>query len=88
MLLLTPAMSPLCLIRLSMARRTPVATCIYKCQLSNAATEPTFSDIQGLSPVFMDEVADAAKMDFSGAGSYVVAHYKAMVRVAWIPQSP
>lgn len=55
---------------------------IYKCQLSNAATEPTFSDIQGLSPVFMDEVADAAKMDFSGAGSYVVAHYKAMVRVA------
>ncbi|MHD0340575.1 phage tail tip fiber protein [Klebsiella pneumoniae] len=55
---------------------------IYKCQLSNAATEPTFSDIQGLSPVFMDEVADAAKMDFSSAGSYVVAHYKAMVRVA------
>ncbi|HHV4008811.1 DUF1983 domain-containing protein, partial [Klebsiella pneumoniae] len=55
---------------------------IYKCQLSNSATEPTFSDIQGLSPVFMDEVADAAKMDFSGAGSYVVAHYKAMVRVA------
>ncbi|MDZ1465140.1 phage tail protein [Klebsiella quasipneumoniae] len=51
---------------------------IYKCQ----RTEPTFSDIQGLSPVFMDEVADAAKMDFSGAGSYVVAHYKAMVRVA------
>ncbi|MBC4754606.1 DUF1983 domain-containing protein [Klebsiella variicola] len=30
----------------------------------------------------MDEVADAAKLDFSGAGSYVVAHYKAMVRVA------
>jgi hypothetical protein len=55
---------------------------IYKCQLANAGTEPTFSDIQGLSPVFMDEVADAAKMDFSGAGSYVVAHYKAMVRVA------
>lgn len=55
---------------------------IYKCQLSNSATEPTFSDIQGLSPVFMDEVADAAKMDFSGAGSYVVAHYKTMVRVA------
>lgn len=55
---------------------------IYKCQLANAGTEPTFSDIQGLSPVFMDEVADAARMDFSGAGSYVVAHYKAMVRVA------
>lgn len=55
---------------------------IYKCQLSSAAAEPTFSDIQGLSPVFMDEVADAAKLDFSGAGSYVVAHYKAMVRVA------
>ncbi len=55
---------------------------IYKCLLANAGTEPTFSDIQGLSPVFMDEVADAAKMDFSGAGSYVVAHYKAMVRVA------
>ncbi|HHL5329865.1 TPA: phage tail protein [Klebsiella quasipneumoniae] len=55
---------------------------IYKCQLASAGTEPTFSDIQGLSPVFMDEVADAAKMDFSGAGSYVVAHYKAMVRVA------
>lgn len=55
---------------------------IYKCQLSSAAAEPTFSDIQGLSPVFMDEVADAAKLDFSGGGSYVVAHYKAMVRVA------
>lgn len=55
---------------------------IYKCQLSSATAEPTFSDIQGLSPVFMDEVADAAKLDFSGAGSYVVAHYKAMVRVA------
>ncbi|MEG8915474.1 phage tail protein [Klebsiella pneumoniae] len=54
---------------------------IYKLQLASNATEPTFSDIQGLSPYLADEVADAAKLDFASFGSYVIAHYKAFVRV-------
>ena len=54
---------------------------IYKLQLASNATEPKFSDIQGLSPYLADEVADAAKLDFTSFGSYVIAHYKAFVRV-------
>ncbi|WP_370516508.1 MULTISPECIES: phage tail tip fiber protein [Klebsiella] len=54
---------------------------VYKLQLANSAIEPTFSDIQGLSPYLIDEVADATKLDFASAGSYVVAYYKAFVRV-------
>ncbi|EML7430808.1 DUF1983 domain-containing protein, partial [Klebsiella pneumoniae] len=44
-------------------------------------TEPTFSDINGKAPISIDEVPDAAKLDFASAGSYVIAHYKAFVKV-------
>lgn len=54
---------------------------MYKLQLASSTTEPTFSDIQGLSPYLVDEVADVAKLDFASVGSYVIAHYKSFVRV-------
>ncbi|HDU2930628.1 TPA: DUF1983 domain-containing protein, partial [Klebsiella pneumoniae] len=47
----------------------------------NNTTEPTFSDINGKAPISIDEVPDAAKLDFASAGSYVIAHYKAFVKV-------
>ncbi|WP_142244271.1 phage tail tip fiber protein, partial [Klebsiella pneumoniae] len=40
-----------------------------------------FSDINGKAPISIDEVPDAAKLDFASAGSYVIAHYKAFVKV-------
>ncbi|RSD96967.1 phage tail tip protein [Klebsiella pneumoniae] len=54
---------------------------VYNVQLANNATEPTFSDINGKAPTSIDEVPDAAKLDFASAGSYVIAHYKAFVKV-------
>ncbi|HCB0365681.1 TPA: DUF1983 domain-containing protein [Klebsiella pneumoniae] len=54
---------------------------VYNIQLANNATEPTFSDINGKAPISIDEVPDAAKLDFASAGSYVIAHYKAFVKV-------
>lgn len=54
---------------------------VYNVQLANNTTEPTFSDISGKAPISIDEVPDAAKLDFASAGSYVIAHYKAFVKV-------
>ncbi|HGV4772756.1 TPA: phage tail protein [Klebsiella pneumoniae] len=54
---------------------------VYNVQLANNTTEPTFSDINGKAPISIDEVPDAAKLDFASAGSYVIAHYKALVKV-------
>ncbi|HDZ1443640.1 phage tail protein (plasmid) [Klebsiella pneumoniae] len=54
---------------------------VYNVQLTNNTTEPTFSDINGKAPISIDEVPDAAKLDFASAGSYVIAHYKAFVKV-------
>ncbi|HHC1791474.1 TPA: phage tail protein [Klebsiella pneumoniae] len=54
---------------------------VYNVQLANNTTEPTFSDIIGKAPISIDEVPDAAKLDFASAGSYVIAHYKAFVKV-------
>lgn len=54
---------------------------VYNVQLANNTTEPTFSDINGKAPISIDEVPDAAKLDFVSAGSYVIAHYKAFVKV-------
>ena len=54
---------------------------VYNVQLANNTTEPTFSDINGKAPISINEVPDAAKLDFASAGSYVIAHYKAFVKV-------
>ncbi|HIG7479827.1 TPA: phage tail tip fiber protein [Klebsiella pneumoniae] len=54
---------------------------VYNVQLANNTTEPTFSDINGKAPISIDEVPDAAKLDFASACSYVIAHYKAFVKV-------
>ncbi|HHI0357281.1 TPA: phage tail protein [Klebsiella pneumoniae] len=54
---------------------------VYNVQLANNTTKPTFSDINGKAPISIDEVPDAAKLDFASAGSYVIAHYKAFVKV-------
>lgn len=54
---------------------------VYNVQLANNTTAPTFSDINGKAPISIDEVPDAAKLDFASAGSYVIAHYKAFVKV-------
>ncbi|MDP0742396.1 hypothetical protein Q8G13_27325 [Klebsiella pneumoniae] len=54
---------------------------VYNVQLANNTIEPTFSDINGKAPISIDEVPDAAKLDFASAGSYVIAHYKAFVKV-------
>ncbi len=51
-------------------------------QLANAGTVPSFSDIRAVAPVVVDEVADAAKLDFTSAGSYLIALYSCQVKVA------
>lgn len=54
---------------------------VYNVQLANSTIEPNFSDINGKAPTSIEEVPDAAKLDFASAGSYVIAHYKAFVKV-------
>ncbi|HBS7698201.1 TPA: DUF1983 domain-containing protein [Klebsiella pneumoniae] len=55
---------------------------IYPVQLANAGTVPSFRDIRAVAPVVVDEVADAAKLDFTSAGSYLIALYSCQVKVA------
>ncbi|MCL7661805.1 DUF1983 domain-containing protein [Klebsiella pneumoniae] len=55
---------------------------IYSVQLANAGTVPSFSDIRAVAPVVVDEVADAAKLDFTSVGSYLIALYSCQVKVA------
>ena len=55
---------------------------IYPVQLANAGTVPSFSDIRAVAPTVVDEVADAAKLDFTSAGSYLIALYSCQVKVA------
>ena len=55
---------------------------IYPVQLANAGTVPSFSDIRAVAPVVVDEAADAAKLDFTSAGSYLIALYSCQVKVA------
>lgn len=62
-------------------RQNMWARSVYNVKLANNNIEPTFSDINGKAPISIDEVPDAAKLDFASAGSYVIAHYKAFVKV-------
>ncbi|RMD18945.1 DUF1983 domain-containing protein [Klebsiella pneumoniae] len=55
---------------------------IYPVQLANAGTVPSFSDIRAVAPVVVDEVADATRLDFTSAGSYLIALYSCQVKVA------
>ena len=55
---------------------------IYTVQLANAGTVPSFSDIRAVAPVVVDEAADAAKLDFTSSGSYLIALYSCQVKVA------
>ncbi|WP_446907945.1 TipJ family phage tail tip protein, partial [Klebsiella pneumoniae] len=55
---------------------------IYPVELANAGTVPSFSDIRAVAPVVVDEAADAAKLDFTSAGSYLIALYSCQVKVA------
>ncbi|HDG7926143.1 DUF1983 domain-containing protein [Klebsiella pneumoniae] len=55
---------------------------IYPVQLANAVTVPSFSDIRAVAPVVVDEVADATRLDFTSAGSYLIALYACQVKVA------
>lgn len=55
---------------------------IYPVQLATAGTVPSFSDIRAVAPTVVDEVADAAKLDFTSAGSYLIAQYSCQVKVA------
>lgn len=55
---------------------------IYSVQLANAGTVPSFSDVRAVAPTVVDEVADAAKLDFTSAGSYLIALYSCQVKVA------
>ncbi|HBQ6820364.1 TPA: carbohydrate binding domain-containing protein [Klebsiella pneumoniae] len=55
---------------------------IYLVQLANAGTVPSFSDVRAVAPTVVDEVADAAKLDFTSAGSYLIALYSCQVKVA------
>ncbi|HIB8421149.1 TipJ family phage tail tip protein [Klebsiella pneumoniae] len=55
---------------------------IYSVQLANAGTVPSFSDIRAVAPVVVDEAADAAKLDFTSSGSYLIALYSCQVKVA------
>lgn len=55
---------------------------LYPVQLDNAGTVPSFSDIRAVAPTVVDEVADAAKLDFTSAGSYLIAQYSCQVKVA------
>ncbi|MDV3385027.1 hypothetical protein NX009_21650 [Klebsiella pneumoniae] len=41
---------------------------LYPVQLANAGTVPSFSDVRAVAPTVVDEVADAAKLDFTSAG--------------------
>lgn len=55
---------------------------IYPVQLANAVTVPSFSDIRAVAPVVVNEVADATRLDFTSAGSYLIALYSCQVKVA------
>ncbi|MET6260299.1 DUF1983 domain-containing protein [Klebsiella variicola] len=55
---------------------------LYPVQLANAGAVPSFSDIRAVAPTVVDEVADAAKLDFTSAGSYLIAQYSCQVKVA------
>ncbi|WP_430690235.1 TipJ family phage tail tip protein [Klebsiella quasipneumoniae] len=55
---------------------------LYPVQLANAGTVPAFSDVRAVAPTVVDEVADAAKLDFTSAGSYLIALYSCQVKVA------
>ena len=55
---------------------------LYPVQLATAGTVPSFSDIRAVAPTVVDEVADAAKLDFTSAGSYLIAQYSCLVKVA------
>ncbi|MGZ0126840.1 TipJ family phage tail tip protein [Klebsiella quasipneumoniae subsp. similipneumoniae] len=55
---------------------------LYPVQLATAGTVPSFSDIRAVAPTVVDEVADAAKLDFTSAGSYLIAQYSCQVKVA------
>ncbi|MDH2712336.1 DUF1983 domain-containing protein, partial [Klebsiella quasipneumoniae] len=55
---------------------------LYPVQLANAGTVPSFSDVRAVAPTVVDEVADAAKLDFTSAGSYLIALYSCQVKVA------
>ncbi|MHC7786976.1 TipJ family phage tail tip protein, partial [Klebsiella pneumoniae] len=55
---------------------------LYPVQLANAGTVPSFSDVRAVAPAVVDEVADAAKLDFTSAGSYLIALYSCQVKVA------
>ncbi|HBQ1985340.1 TPA: DUF1983 domain-containing protein [Klebsiella pneumoniae] len=55
---------------------------LYPVQLANAGTVPSFSDVRAVAPTVVDEVADAAKLDFTTAGSYLIALYSCQVKVA------
>ncbi|MFM3321999.1 DUF1983 domain-containing protein [Klebsiella pneumoniae subsp. ozaenae] len=54
---------------------------LYPVQLANAGTVPSFSDVRAVAPTVVDEVADAAKLDFTSAGSYLIALYSCQVKV-------
>ncbi|HDZ1217996.1 TPA: DUF1983 domain-containing protein [Klebsiella pneumoniae] len=55
---------------------------LYPVQLANAGTVPSFSDVRAVAPTVVDEVTDAAKLDFTSAGSYLIALYSCQVKVA------
>ncbi|WP_117143823.1 DUF1983 domain-containing protein, partial [Klebsiella pneumoniae] len=55
---------------------------LYPVQLANAGTVPSFSDVRAVAPTVVDEVADAAKLDFTSSGSYLIALYSCQVKVA------
>ncbi|HIF0970841.1 TPA: TipJ family phage tail tip protein [Klebsiella pneumoniae] len=55
---------------------------LYPVQLANAGTVPSFRDVRAVAPTVVDEVADAAKLDFTSAGSYLIALYSCQVKVA------
>ncbi|VGG11962.1 gp24 [Klebsiella pneumoniae] len=55
---------------------------IYPIQLASGMALPSFSDIRAVAPTTVDEVADTTKLDFTFAGSYLVALYSCQVKVA------
>ncbi|MCD5718229.1 hypothetical protein, partial [Klebsiella pneumoniae] len=55
---------------------------IYPIQLASGVALPSFSDIRDVAPTTVDEVADTTKLDFTFAGSYLVALYSCQVKVA------
>ncbi|EPH3044983.1 TipJ family phage tail tip protein [Klebsiella pneumoniae] len=55
---------------------------IYPIQLASGVALPSFSDIRAVAPTTVDEVADTTKLDFTFAGSYLVALYSCQVKVA------